>query len=92
MTIHCLQIKTMCEEFKERYQTTKDICLERRSVRKYIEKDLPEGVLEDILVATQVCLRPPPHSDAAIECPHLHQLSALQDDGRSYQGGQGEAR
>lgn len=49
----------MCEEFKERYQTTKDICLERRSVRKYIEKDLPEGVLEDILVATQVCPRPP---------------------------------
>ncbi|KAK8797093.1 hypothetical protein WA158_004303 [Blastocystis sp. Blastoise] len=43
----------MEEANKERYESLKEVCLERRSVRKYLNKDIPEGVLEDILTTTQ---------------------------------------
>ncbi|KAK8795758.1 hypothetical protein WA158_000414 [Blastocystis sp. Blastoise] len=43
----------MSSAVPESYSIVKNICLERRSVRKYLDKEIPQGVLEDILTATQ---------------------------------------
>lgn len=44
----------MSDVFTSTYNLVKKVCLDRRAVRKFLNKDIPDGVLEDILVTTQV--------------------------------------
>ena len=44
-------------ENTDSFETVKRLMLERRSVRKYLDKEIPEEELKEVLMLAQVCFR-----------------------------------